>query len=176
MRYCIAAFRHYIKGLKRSCLPFVANCDAETSGPALRASLPQCSTAKFIKKKEECVMAEKSVATQSKETFEKVSAATSEAAGAVQNSYSVGLKGIQDYNKRWLEFAQANTKTTMDFYQSMFAVKSPSEFIELSTEHAQKQLTTLTEQTKQLAELAQQVTLAAAEPLKTGFTKASGRI
>jgi hypothetical protein len=38
----------------------------------------------------------------------------------------------------------------------------------------QKQLTTLTEQTKELGELAQRVTLAAAEPLKTGFTKASG--
>jgi phasin len=118
-------------------------------------------------------MAEKSV-TQSKEAFEKMSAATSEAAGALQHSYSVGLKGVQDYNKKWIEFAQANTKATMDFAQSMFGVKSPSEFVELSTEHAQKQLTTLTEQTKQLAELAQRVTLAAAEPLKTEFTKASG--
>jgi len=117
-------------------------------------------------------MAEKSV-TQSKEAFEKMGAATSEAAGALQHSYSVGLKGVQDYNKKWIEFAQANTKATMDFAQSMFGVKSPSEFVELSTEHAQKQLTTLTEQTKQLAELAQRVTLAAAEPLKTEFTKAS---
>jgi hypothetical protein len=50
-------------------------------------------------------------------------------------------------------------------------VKSPSEFVELSTELAQKHLTTLTEQTKELAALAQQVTLATAEPLRTSFTK-----
>jgi hypothetical protein len=61
----------------------------------------------------------------------------------------------------------------MDFYQKLSGVKSPSEFVELSTDHAQKQLTTLTKQAQELGELAQRVTLEAAEPLKTGFTKAS---
>ena len=51
-------------------------------------------------------------------------------------------------------------------------MKSPSDFIELSTEHSRKQFETLTEQTKELAALAQKVTLATAEPLKTGVTKA----
>ena len=51
-------------------------------------------------------------------------------------------------------------------------MKSPSEFVELSTEHARKQFESLTEQTKELTALAQQVTLATAEPLKTGITKA----
>jgi len=51
-------------------------------------------------------------------------------------------------------------------------VKSPSVFVELSTEHARKQFETLTEQTKQLAALAQKVMLATAEPLKTGVAKA----
>jgi hypothetical protein len=55
----------------------------------------------------------------------------------------------------------------------MSGVKSPSEFVELSAELSQQQFPTLTEQTKQLAALAQQVTLATAEPFKTGFTKAS---
>jgi hypothetical protein len=55
----------------------------------------------------------------------------------------------------------------------MSGVKSPSEFVELSTEHAQQQLTTLTEQTKQLAALAQQVTFATAEPLRTPLVPSS---
>ena len=50
--------------------------------------------------------------------------------------------------------------------------RQPSDFIELSTEHSRKQLETLTEQTKELAALAQKVTLATVEPLKTGVTKA----
>jgi hypothetical protein len=44
--------------------------------------------------------------------------------------------------------------------------------MELSTEHARKQVETLTEQSRQLAALAQQVTTATAEPLKTGVANA----
>ena len=91
----------------------------------------------------------------------------------MKNCYSTAVKGIQDYNNKLIEFTHANTKTAFDFAQRMSGVKSPSEFFELSTELAQKQLGTLTEQTQQLAGLAQQVTLATTEPLKTGFTKAS---
>ena len=117
-------------------------------------------------------MAEKG-ATQSKEAFEKMSAATGQAADVMKNCYSTAVKGVQDYNNKLIEFTHANTKAAFDFAQRMSGVKSPSEFVELSTELAQQQLATLTEQTKQLAALAQQVTLATAEPLKTGFTKAS---
>lgn len=118
-------------------------------------------------------MAEK-VSTQAKDAVERMSAATTEAASDMQRSYAVGLKGVQDYNKKWMEFAQANTQAAIEFYQKLSGAKSPSEFIELSTTNAQRQLTTLTEQTKELGELAQQVTLAAVEPLKTGFAKTFG--
>ena len=112
-------------------------------------------------------------ASQSKEAFEKMSAATAQTADTMKNCYSTAVKGIQDYNNKLIEFTHANTKTAGDFAQRMFGVKSPSEFFELSTELAQKQFGALTEQTQQLAALAQQVTLATTEPLKTGFTKAS---
>jgi len=118
--------------------------------------------------KEECVMAEK---VSTKDAVERMSAATTEAAIDMQQSYAVGLKGVQDYNKKWMEFAQANTQAAMEFYQKLFVAKSPSEFIELSTTNAQRQLTTLTEQTKELGELAQKATLAAVEPFKTGFAR-----
>ena len=104
---------------------------------------------------------------QAKEAFEKMSAATGQAADVMQNCYMAAVKGVQDYNNKLIEFTHANTKTAFDFAQRMSGVKSPSEFVELSTEHAQQQLTTLTEQTKQLAALTQQMTLGTAEPLKT---------
>jgi hypothetical protein len=72
-----------------------------------------------------------------------------------------------------LEFTHANTRAALDYAQKVSGVKSPSEFVELSTQHAQQQLATLTEQTKQLAALAQQVTLATAEPLKTSLVPTS---
>jgi phasin len=109
---------------------------------------------------------------QAKEAFEKMSAATGEAAALIKNSYSTAMKGAQDYNNKVLEFAQTNTEAAFGFAQKLSDVKSPSDFIELSTEHSRKQYETLTEQTKELAALAQRVTLATAEPLRTGVTKA----
>ena len=85
------------------------------------------------------------------------------------------FKGVQDYNNKFIEFAHANSNAAFDFIQKLPGVKSPSAFVELSTEHARKQLETLTEQTKQLAALGQKVTLATAEPLKTGVAKALNR-
>ena len=47
------------------------------------------------------------------------------------------------------------------------SVNSPTAFVELWTEHVRKQGETLSEQSKQLAALAQKVTLTTAELLKT---------
>jgi phasin len=111
---------------------------------------------------------------QAKEAFEKMSAATAEATALIKNSYSTAVKGAQDYNTKVIEFANANTEAAFAFAQKLFGVKSPTDFIALSTEHSRKQFETLTEQTKELAALAQKVTLATAEPLKMGVTKAFG--
>jgi len=118
-------------------------------------------------------MAEKG-ATQSKQAFETMSAASGEAADVMKNCYSTAVKGAQDYNNMVIEFVHSNTNAAFDFAHRISGVKSPSEFVELSTEHARHQLERLTNQTKELAELAQQVTVATAEPLKTGFTKEMG--
>ena len=52
------------------------------------------------------------------------------------------------------------------------ASRATGPFVVLSTEYGRKQFETLTEQAKQLTELAQKVTLATAEPLKAGVAKA----
>jgi phasin len=119
-------------------------------------------------------VAEKS-AMQTKETYEKMSAASTEAADLIKISSSTALKGLQDYNNKFLEFAHTNTNAAFDFLQKLNDVKSPSEFMELSTEHARAQTQTLTEQTKALAELAQKIALAGAKPLQEGVAKAFNR-
>jgi phasin len=111
-------------------------------------------------------------AERSREVFETIGSATSEVADVMKNCCSTALKGMQDYNSKVVEFTQANTKSYVEFIQKLAGVKSPAEFIEVSTDHGRYQLETVAEQAKQLAELAQKVTLATAEPLKTGFAKA----
>ncbi len=116
--------------------------------------------------------ATETTAERSKEVFETIGAATTEAADVMKNCCSTALKGMQDYNSKLIEFSQANTKSYVEFVQKLAGVKSPSEFVEIATDHGRSQLETVAEQAKQLAELAQKVTLATAEPLKTGFAKA----
>ena len=100
--------------------------------------------------------------------------ATAETVDLIKGSYSAVVKGAHGYNNKLLEFAQTNTNTAFEFAQRLLGVKSPSEFIEISTECARKQFDTLTEQTKELAGLAQRVTLATTESLKVDVTKAFG--
>jgi phasin len=119
-------------------------------------------------------MGEKSTA-QAKEAFGKMSAATVEATDLIKGGYSTAVRGAQDYNNKLLEFTQTNTTTAFEFAHRLLAVKSPSEFIELSTERARQQFATLTEQTKELTALAQKVTLATTEPMKAGVAKAFGQ-
>lgn len=56
-----------------------------------------------------------------------------------------------------MEFAHTNTNAAFDFLQKLYGVKSPSEFMELATQHARTHTTALTEQTKELAALAQKM-------------------
>jgi|SRR5450631_2682761 phasin len=114
-------------------------------------------------------------ATQAKETYKKMNAATTEAADLIKNSYSTAIKGLQDYNNKVIEFTQANTNTAFVFVQKMSGVKSPSEFLELWTEHARKQVETLTEQSKQLAALGKELTRVAAETGKTSIADTFSR-
>ena len=107
---------------------------------------------------------------QAKESFEKMSA-TADVTTLMKDSYSTAVKGAQDYNAKFIEFARANTEAAFEFAQKLSSLKSPSEFFELSTSHSRKQLETLTEQTKELTALAQKITLATAEPFKTGANK-----
>jgi len=137
--------------------------NTETTAPKL-ASIPKTDAPQAFRE-----MAEKGT-TQAKETYEKINAATTEAADLIKSSYSTAVKGMQDYNNKIFEFAHVNTNAAFDFVQKMSGVKSPSVFVELWTEHARKQVETLTEQSKQLAALAQKVTRTTTEPLKTGVS------
>jgi phasin len=116
-------------------------------------------------------MAQKSAA-QTKLTYERTSAATTEAVDLMKSGCSTALNSARDYNNKFMEFAHTNTNAAFDFVQELCGVKSPSEFMELATEHARVQTTALTEQTKELAALAQKVAFATTEPLKAGVAKA----
>src|SRR6266478_2563661 len=115
--------------------------------------------------------AEKGVA-QAKDTYEKAKVSTEQATDILKDTYATVAKGATDYNLKIIEIARTNTNSAFEHAQQLLGVKSPSEFVELSTAHARKQFDTMIAQTKELTELAQKVTTKITEPLKAGMTMA----
>jgi phasin len=119
--------------------------------------------------------AEKGVA-QAKDAYEKVKAAAEEATDLLEDTYTTAAKGAADYNLKVIEAARTNTNAAFDYARELLDVKSFSEVVEVSTAHAHKQFETLSEQTKELAALAQKVATDTVEPMKTGVGKAFRKV
>ena len=106
-----------------------------------------------------------------KDTYGKAQAAAEETTKVMERTYSTASKGAADFNLHLLEMAQANMNAAFDFARQLTRVKSPTEFLELSTAHVRKQFETFNGQTQQLTTLAQKATADAAQPLQAGLAK-----
>jgi phasin len=116
-------------------------------------------------------MTEKGVA-HARDTNAKAKVASEEAADLLKNTYATVAKGATDYNLKLIEIARTNTRAAFDYAHELLGVKSPSEFIELSTAQMHKQFDIVSAQNKELFALAQGVATEAAEPIKTSVSKA----
>ena len=110
--------------------------------------------------------------TQATMSFGKLSAATAEASTVLQNAYSTAAQGAMACNAKVIEFARANSDAAFDYASQLFGVKSPPEFLAVSSAHARKQFAVLSEQAKEFSALSQKVMAQTAEPLTTGAAKA----
>jgi phasin len=116
-------------------------------------------------------MSEKGAA-HAKDTYEKAQVAAGQATDLMKNTYAIAAEGATNYNLKVFENTRTNTNSAFDYARDVFGAKSLSEFVELSTAHARKQFEAMTEQTKALTELTQNMTTEMAEPLKSGLTRA----
>jgi phasin len=115
-------------------------------------------------------VAEKSTA-QAKENFEKMSAAAGEAANQMKAVYATISKGSQDYSAKVLEFSHANINAAFEHITKLTTVKSPTEFFAMSSEHMRQQFETLSRQSQELAAIAQKITAATTESVKSVVKK-----
>ena len=53
-----------------------------------------------------------------------MSAATADVTTLMKDSYSTAVKGVQDYNAKFIEFARANTEAAFEFAQKLSSLKS----------------------------------------------------
>lgn len=101
------------------------------------------------------------------------SEAVAEAAGkSVQQSYSAAASGAAEFNAQWIEMVRDNTNASLDFARQLLAVKSPSEFFELSATYTRQQFETYAQQTQKLVGLAQKATTDAVKPMQTSVKSA----
>ena len=80
-------------------------------------------------------------------------------------------KGASEYSAKLMEIVKANTTASLDFAQEIIGAKTPSEALELWTNHAKKQFETFSAYSKELAELSQKVATETVEPIKTNASK-----
>ncbi len=121
-------------------------------------------------------MAERGVA-QVRDIFDKTKTATEEATDRIKSTCMTAAKGTADYNRKVMEIARTNANAASNYAYELMGVKSPSEFIELSTAHARKQFEAMTAQTKELTELAQKLTTEiAANEWRNGVRKESHKV
>ena len=111
--------------------------------------------------------ADKSAAIAS-ETLEKGKAAAEQ----VQQSYSITVDNIRDFNMKMIDMAHANAEAVFEFARQLATAKQPSDMIELWTAHAEKQFDLLTEQTKELSALGQKIASESVEPITRGVNQA----
>jgi len=114
--------------------------------------------------------AEKGVS-QARDNYAKFKDAAESHNGTVEAVFTTASKGVSEYSAKLIEMIKANASANLDFAQSLFGVKSPSEATELWTSHARKQFETFTANAKQLAELSQRVATETVEPIKANATK-----
>ena len=99
-------------------------------------------------------------------------ATAEETTTVLEQTYSVAATGVADFHHQWMEIVRFNTNSTLDFVQRLFSVRSPAEFLELSSAHFRTQFETFTEQSRHLTGMAQKMTTHAVEPLQASMTSA----
>jgi phasin len=89
----------------------------------------------------------------------------------IEAVFASASKGASEYSAKVMEIVKANTTASLDFAQEIVGVKTPSEAMELWTNHAKKQFEAFSAYSKELAELSQKVASETVEPIKANASK-----
>jgi phasin len=113
---------------------------------------------------------------QARQSWDRMKEVTEEATDVLESSYSTASKGGAEYGLKLIDITRANTNAAFDFASELFAAKSFSDAVELTTAHSRKQFDALSAQAKELTALAQKVANESAEPIKSGVTAAFQKV
>ena len=115
-------------------------------------------------------LAEKGVS-QARDNYAKFKDVAESHNSTMEAVFSKASKGASEYSAKMMEIIKANTSSSLDFAQELVGVKTPSEALELWTNHAKKQFEAFSAYSKELAELSQKVAAETAEPIKANASR-----
>lgn len=110
----------------------------------------------------------KSTTARSAAAFEQMAATGTEVA---KNALATAAEGTKAYNAKVLSLARANANAAFDYLDAVLEVTSPAQLLEVSTEHARRQVETLKGQAQELAGVAEKTTAQVVEPLRAQMSK-----
>jgi hypothetical protein len=84
-------------------------------------------------------------------------AAMDETTDQAKNSCLMAMEAVQHYNAKLFEFAKTNNNAALNYVQELADVRSPLEFIQITTRHAAAQIEVSVEQAKELGRLVREL-------------------
>jgi phasin len=119
--------------------------------------MPKDGNANFEIPAEMRSFAEKSVA-QAKVAFDSFIAAAQQAANTAETHAQTARVGAKETSNLAMQFAERNIASSFDFAQRLLQAKDPQEVAQLHAEYVKSQVTTLSEQAKELGQQAVKMT------------------
>lgn len=108
-------------------------------------------------------MAERSVE-QAREAFNQYINAAQQAVSTLEGRMKASQEGAMDVSKKAMGYAERNVATAFDFAQKLIHAKDIQDLVKLQTEFVQGQVQALTEQAKDLGELATKSAMETVKP------------
>jgi phasin len=113
--------------------------------------------------------AERRASNAARETASRASETAREATDRLQESTLKATEGFRDYQLKILSAAQANVDAIFEYAQDVVQAQSMSEVMELSSAHSRRQLETIAQQSREIADAAQKLAGGATSPFTSGF-------
>ena len=98
-------------------------------------------------------MAEKSVE-QARKAFDTFMSASQKAASTIEGHAVAATSGAKDLREKAMSFAEKNVESSFEFAQKLVRAKDPQEFMRLQSEFVQSQMQAMTQQARELGQVA----------------------
>jgi len=108
---------------------------------------------------------------RAKDAHEKMTEIFHNSTDAFEEAFNCANRGSVEYRAKVLEIARQNANAAFDAALQAMTVKSPSELVELSSNHARRQFELASTQMQELAALTQKVVNETTAPIRSGITE-----